>query len=51
MSDGYTLPSLDFLEGQYWLSWVNKWLKEETHNQKDMSSNRATGYWVDIFTH
>ena len=26
-----------------------QWLKEETHNQKVMSSNPGVGYWMDIF--
>ena len=25
-----------------------KWLREETHNQKVVSSNPGAGYWTDI---
>ena len=27
-----------------------EWLKEETHNQKVVSSNPGVRYWIDIFT-
>ena len=26
-------------------------VKEETHNQRVVSSNPSAGYWMDIFSH
>ena len=33
----------------WWKVWV-KWLREETYNQKVVSSNPSARYWMDFFT-